>query len=293
MRVTQSMITRNALLRVNQNRDKMNQVQENISSGRKISRPSDDPTAFSRIKRFEANLEQNDQYMEKIQYANGWITNSISLLEQMGDLVMEAKDLANKGADDQYGAEGRITIAHKLDGILQESLSIANTQFLGKSVFAGTDTKTSKPFIYGAGAVSYIGNDESISRSYSEGISMDINITGQQLFDTGLFESLTNLLNGLNTNDDTIIETELGNLQTASEKMLALTTELGSRQKTASLVETRLEQSSIDINTFLGELRDANLDEEIVRYKTEELAYQAALQATSNSLKLNIMQYLP
>lgn len=292
MRVTQSMITRNALLRVNQNRDKMNQVQENISSGRKVSRPSDDPTAFSRIKRFEANLEQNDQYLEKIQYADSWITNSISLLEQLSDLVMEAKDLANKGADDQYGAEGRITIAHKLDGILQESLSISNSQYLGKSVFAGTDTKTSNPFLYGSGVVSYIGNNETMSRSYSEGISLDINVSGQQLMDTGLFESLTNLLDGLNNNDSTVIGTELGNLQKASDKVLALTTELGARQKTAALIQTRLEQSSIDLNTFLGEVRDANLDEEIVRYKTEELAYQAALQATSNSLKLNIMQYL-
>lgn len=292
MRVTQSMITRNALFRVNQNRDKMNQVQDRISSGRQIARPSDDPTLFARIKRFEATLEQNEQYIKKIKYANGWMTNSVSLLEQLSDIVMNAKDVANKGADGQYGAEGRSTLAGQLEGLLQEALAITNSQYLGKSVFSGTDTKTSQPFVYTAGVVSYTGNNETISRTYSQGISLDINTTGQEIMDTGIFDSLVNLLNGLNTNDDAVIQAELGNLQSVTQEVLALTSDIGSRLKTVSMIEARLDQSNVDINRFLSEARDANLDEEIVRYKAEELAYQAALQATANAMQLNIMDYL-
>ena len=58
------------------------------------------------------------------------------------------------------------------------------------------------------------------------------------------------------------------------------------------MIQSRLEQSNVDISGFLSDARDANLDEEIVRFKAEELAFQASLQATSNVLKLNIMNYL-
>ena len=292
MRVTQSMITRNALIRVNQNRSKMTEAQNNISSGKKINKPSDDPTLYARINRLQNSLNQNEQYLSKVQYADGWITNSISMLEQISDLVFEVKDVAEKGADDQFGPEGRLTLASKLNGLIQESLAIANSQYLGKSVFAGTQTDASQPFVYNAGVISYVGNDEGISRSYSENIKVTINTTGQELMDTGLFDSMTNLYNALNNNDVTAIQTEMDNLDSSMQDILALTSDMGARQKTISMIQSRLEQSNVDISGFLSDARDANLDEEIVRFKAEELAFQASLQATSNVLKLNIMNYL-
>jgi len=292
MRITQSMITRNALYRVQQNRTRMSEIQNRIATGKKVMKPSDDPTQFARAERFEAVLAQNDQYLNKIRHANNWINNSVSLLEQLNDIVLEGRDVANRGADGQSDAEIRSTLASKLDSLISETVAIANSQYLGKSVFAGTDTKTANPFIYASGVVSYIGNDQYMTRSYSETISVTINTSGQDLMNTGIFNAMTDLRDNLLADDEAAIRNSIDEMATAQKQLLNVTAEMGARSKNIFLIESRLEQSSLDIQGFLSEARDANLEEEIVRYKTEEFAYQAALQATSNAINLNIMQYI-
>lgn len=286
------MITRNALYRVQQNRTRMSEIQNRIATGKKVMKPSDDPTQFARAERFEAVLAQNDQYLNKIRHANNWINNSVSLLEQLNDIVLEGRDVANRGADGQSDAEIRSTLASKLDSLISETVAIANSQYLGKSVFAGTDTKTANPFIYASGVVSYIGNDQYMTRSYSETISVTINTSGQDLMNTGIFNAMTDLRDNLLADDEAAIRNSIDEMAAAQKQLLNVTAEMGARSKNIFLIESRLEQSSLDIQGFLSEARDANLEEEIVRYKTEEFAYQAALQATSNAINLNIMQYI-
>jgi flagellar hook-associated protein 3 FlgL len=292
MRVTQGMITRNALIRVNQNRSNMAETQEHIVTGRRINRASDDPTSFAKAERLKATLQENEQYLNKIKSANSWVTNSVSLLEQMTDISLEARNIANKGADGQSDADIRTVLAGKLDSYINEMLSLNNSQYLGKSVFAGTDTKTANPFIYNAGVVSYIGNDEQITRSYSESVNVTTNITGQQIMDTGIFSAMTDLLTALNANDEVGIRAQMDALKTASEGILALTSEMGARSKNVELIQSRLEQSNFDLEIFLSDERDAKIDEEIVRFKAEEFAYEAALKATLVAMRMSIMQYI-
>jgi len=291
MRVTQSMLTRNALLRVNQNRANMNDIQEHISSGKKVARPSDDPTLFSRAQRFENTIQQNEQYLSKVQYAESWISNSVSLLEQLNELAMEAKDAASKGADGSSNTEIRSTLAGRMEAVLNEALSLANSQYLGKSVFAGTDTKVVSPFTNTAGVITYTGNNEYLTRSYSESIDVNINVTGQEIMNTGIFSAMTDLVNGLRNDDEALIRSQIDTLNSASEGILALTTDMGARSTNMQLIKSRLEQANVDINGFLSETRDARIDEEIVKYSAEELAYQASLQVTSRSIQLSIMDY--
>jgi flagellar hook-associated protein 3 FlgL len=292
MRITQAMISRNALYRLNQNRNNMNAVQERIFTGRKVNRASDDPTLYARADRIKDTLNQNEQYLSKIQYSRNWLDNSVSLLENLNDIVIQARDVANKGADGQSNAEIRTTLAGHLDALLNESLDIVNSQYLGKSVFAGTATKTVNPFVNTGGVISYNGNDDAITRSYSENINVTINMTGQDIMDTGIFTSMTDLYDALIANDETAIRAEIDNLKTASSSLLGLTSEMGARSKNIDLIQSRLEQATLDLEGFLSDTRDSSLDEEIVKYQAEEFAYQAALQATSNSIKLNILQFL-
>ncbi len=292
MRVTQAMITRNALIRVNRNRSNMASIQERIVTGKKVNRASDDPTAFANAARYKAALTENEQYLNKIKSADSWMNNSVSLLEQMSDISLQAKDIATKGADGQSDAGVRTTLAGQLEALINEMLSLTNAQYLGKSVFAGTDTKTANPFVYSAGVVSYIGNDDEMTRSYSELVDVAINTTGQDIMDTGMFSAMTDLLNALNANDEPTIRAQIDTLKSASEDIVALTSDMGARSKNVSLIRSRLEQYNFDLQRYLSNERDARLDEEIVKFKAEEFAYEAALQATAKAMQMNIMQFL-
>jgi len=291
MRITQAMITRNALIRVNQNRANMVKIQEHIVTGKIQNRASEDPTNFSRADRYRSTLRENEQYLTKIKSANSWIDNSVSLLEQMSEITLQARDIANKGADGQSDASIRAVMAGSAEALLSEMLSLTNSQYLGKNVFAGTDTKIPIPFDYSSGVVSYLGNGDAITRSYSQQVNVTVNTSGQEIMDTGIFVALTDLIVALNTNDEDGVRLQIDTLRTASEAMINLSSEMGARQRNVDLIQSRLEKSNIDISGFLSEVTDAKLEEEIVKFKAEEFAYQAAMQATSVAMRMTILDY--
>ncbi len=291
MRITQTMIVRNTLLRMTEGRDKMHQTQERISSGKRVSKPSDNPADFARADRFRVAIKQNEQYLRNIDFSMTWSQESVSMLENLNDIALQARDIANRGADGQSNTEVRNTLAGQLEALLNEALAVVNSQYLGKSLFAGTETLTKDPFQYSGGVVSYIGNDEQIRRSYSESVSVRINVTGQSIMDTDIFSNMTDLLTALQNDDETAVRNMIDPLKTSSEELLGVTAEIGAQNYNLQLIRSRLEQTNVNLNDFLGDVESINLEEEIVRYKSEELAYQVALQSTTNIINLNIMQY--
>ncbi len=292
MRVTQTMLSRNALYRLGKRRENMDEIQNRISSGRRVQKASDDPTAFSRAERMTTRIAQNEQYLRNIDSSESWINNTVSLMQSLSEVVIQAKDVANRGADGQANADIRNTLADQADALLQEALSIVNSQYLNKSVFAGTDTQTTNPFVESGGVVSYLGNDQAMSRSYSENVSIDINVDGQSIMDTGIFSAMSDLITALRANDETAVRSTIDDLKTAGDKMLGLTAEVGTRSSNLRLIRSRLEQTNIDLETFRSDARDARLDQEIVSFQTEQISYQAALQVTAKTINLNILQYL-
>ncbi len=292
MRVTQTMLSRNALYRLGQRREAMDDIQNRISSGRRVQKASDDPTAFSRAERMTTRITQNEQYLRNIDSSEAWIDNTVSLMQSLSEVVIQAKDMANRGADGQADANIRNTLADQTESLLQEAMSIVNSQYLNKSVFAGSDTQIKNPFVENAGVVSYLGNDQSMSRQYSENVSIEINVDGQSIMDTGVFDAMSDLITSLRANDENAIRATIDDLKTAGDKMLGLTALAGTRSSNLRLIRNRLEQTNIDLESFRSEARDARLDKEIVSFQTEQISYQAALQVTAKTINLNILQYL-
>lgn len=292
MRVTQTMLSRNTLFNISRQRSALNEIQARISSGRAITKASDDPARYGRAARLENKQKQNDQYIENVKAAQNQINNSVSLLESLNDITLQARDIANKGADGQSDAEIRSTLADKLDTMISEGVSIVNSKYLDKNTFAGTDTKIDTPFTYNSGVVSYLGNDKKVYRSYSQTVKVAINVPGQDIMDTGVFSGMTDLLTALRANDETAIRAGIDTMKTAQKKLLAVTSELGARSTNLHLIQSRLNQENIDLSGFLSDTRDAKMDEEIVKYQNTQLSYEASLKVTASSLRLNILQFL-
>lgn len=292
MRVTQTMLSRNTLFNISQQRSTLNEIQAHISSGRAITKASDDPSRYGRASRLENKQKQNDQYLENVATAQNQINNSVNLLESLNDIALEARDIANKGADGQSDAQIRSILADKLDLMINEGVSIVNSKYLDKNTFAGTDTKIDTAFKYNSGVVSYLGNDKKMYRSYSQSVKVAVNVPGQDIMDSGVFSGMTDLLTALRANDETGIRAGIDTMKSAQKKLLAVTSELGARSTNLHLIQSRLNQENIDLNGFLSDTRDTKIDEEIVKYQNTQLSYEASLKVTASSLKLNILQYI-
>ncbi len=292
MRITQNMILRNTLRSINDNRDGMNLSQNRIATQKKVQKPSDDPIAFSRSVRFRRSLEQNKQFMRNVQDARSWVDTTSIGLNQLHDYTAQAYELAMQGADASSDANMRATMADSARGILHDMVNIGNTQYLGKSIFAGTATDESEPFDLQNDTVTYNGNDQYIKRRINENLTFEINTSGQELVDTGMFTAMTDLITALDNNDVDAIGMSIEALKSAKSNVLTLSTNMGTKAASFNLVYDRLESTNISLESFISDEEDTNMEEEIVKLKSQETAYQAALQSASSIMNLNIMNYM-
>ena len=292
MRITQSMITKSLLSSINRNRESMHSIQESITTGKEVERSSDDPVQFFRANRFRQSVKQNEQYLENVQDAEGWLQATASNLDSMLNQVMTLRERAVQSANDSLSAENRLHMASEINNIVEDLVNMANESFLDKNLFSGTKTKIENPFLFDGNSIEYQGNTGKINRRISENFTININVTGQDLLDTNIFNSALNLRTALENDDTNEIANMIDSIDSASEKMISLNTSIGSIQNQLELAEDRLRTANLNLSTFISETEDVDLASAITQYNSEEMAYQAALQSTANILRLNIMDFL-
>ncbi len=292
MRITQSIMSRNLMQNLNTSKEHMSELQNSAATGKSILNSSDDPIKFARVTRYRKTLSQYNQYIRNSNDGAGFVDNNALAMSDLHSLVVESRSIAIQGADLAQSGHTRQVLADRIDGILDQTLSIANSTYLGKSIFSGTDTNNLQPFDYDGTSVTYSGNDGKISRRISEGLDVEINISGSDLIDSGVFDTLIGIRDALRANDTDTVANYLKNLETSSENVLELESSNGLIKNHMIMSESRLEAAILNIQSTISDTEDADMAEVIMEYNGEELAYEAALQVTSKALQLNIMDFI-
>ncbi len=292
MRITSAMFMRNAIARLFQNRADMMNTQERIASQKKIEKPSDNPVGFSRANRLREAYRQNKTFLKNVQSSQAWMDNTSSILDQLHQFAMSAVTDASHGLDAVVTDDVRQAIASQLSGILQESVSLLNSTYMGKNVFAGTETKMQKPFTQNGLDVTYSGNGDKIKRRISKQMVMDINVSGDELMATNFFSAMKETIEALQNGDQEAIKTAVDHLKKAEKNVLKVSTVYGSKISNLQLIKDRLISSNENLKEYISQEEDAVLEEELVKLKSQQVAYQATLQTTSDIMNLSILKYL-
>lgn len=150
-RVTENMKFSAATSNLTQIESKYNDLIEQISSQKQINKPSDDPIGMSRILDLRKTKSSIEQYQRNIDNSKGWLTETESKLTSVNDLLVQARELATAQASGTATAETRQIAASSLEQILDEILSLSNSQYNGRYLFAGSSTDAA-PFSAEAGA---------------------------------------------------------------------------------------------------------------------------------------------
>ena len=147
MRITNKMMTNNALYNINNNKNLMSKLEQQYSSGKKITKPSDDPIVAVRALKFRTNLSELNQYYEKnIPDALAWMDVTESALNTVNGIITSMNTYCNQGANDYPTAEDRNAIATNLEELKGQLYQEGNTNYAGRYVFSGYKTDTSLVF---------------------------------------------------------------------------------------------------------------------------------------------------
>lgn len=147
MRITNKMMTNNALYNINNNKNLLSNLEQQYSSGKKITKPSDDPIVAVRALKFRTNLSELNQYYEKnIPDALAWMDVTESALNTVNGIITAMNTYCNQGANDYPTAEDRNAIATNLEELKGQLYQEGNTNYAGRYVFSGYKTDTSLVF---------------------------------------------------------------------------------------------------------------------------------------------------
>ena len=290
MRVTGQMIAQTALRNINANINRLEKLQDQITSGRRINRASDDPVAVSQALVYKTSLAETTQYRANIDEAIGWLNATDTALGSATSLLSRARELAVQGANDTLAAQQREAIANEVDQLLQQAVQVGNSAFGSRYIFAGTKT-TAPPFADAPGGPVYNGDGGGISRQIGASAFATINAPGDTVFN-GSFAALRDLSAALRANDGQAVAATLTSLDAATDIVLGARSTTGAKVNALEAAATRASDLEVNQTGLLSKTEDLDIAEAITNFSTAETVYKASLQAGARALQPSLLDYL-
>jgi len=144
MRVTNKMLSNSFLTDMSTNLQNMQKLQKQMTSGKEISKPSDDPAKVARAMQLTTDINTNKQYNSNISNTTNWLDTTDTALAQAGDVLQKVRELLVSAGNAAYGSSERQSIKDEINQRVDELTQILNTNYDGKYVFGGTRS-TTKP----------------------------------------------------------------------------------------------------------------------------------------------------
>jgi len=290
------MIEGSVLGNLNSSMERMSRYQNQLSTGKQFNLPSDDPIGVAQALSLKSVLRGIDQYKKNIGDALSWMDTSDSAMGDAVDALQSARETAVRGANDTYSQKDRDIMARDIEQLLDRLISVANTSFGGRYVFAGHRT-TTEPFTPVGSpitAVNYNGDIGSIEFEVQKGINVATNISGVDIFQgaTDVFQTLINLRDHLLAGNTASIGADMGALDDAMEQIQNNRSIIGARINRLEATEGRLTERSLSLMKLLSEKEDVDMAEVIMSLKMEENVYRAALSSGSMVIQPSLLDFI-
>jgi flagellar hook-associated protein 3 FlgL len=266
-----------------------------VATGRSVNQPSDNPAASALL------VENNDQttftngYLQSLTSIQGQLQTADSTLGSVTSALQRAITLGVEGANGTLSDSNRAAIASELQGIQDQIVSLANTSYQGRYIFAGTITNA-PPFAADstvASGVRYDGNNSVNTVTVGNGYQMAVNQPGSQLFASpghDVFLALTNMIQALQTNSG--YQAAITAVRGAYDHVSAQRVFYGNSMNQAQSQTTYLNAAKLQLSQEQNSLGGADMASAATRLASAETSTQATLAAISKYSQMNLFDYL-
>jgi flagellar hook-associated protein 3 FlgL len=302
MRITQRAVVTTSLQGLNSNLEAIGRLQQQLTSGKTISKPSDDPTGTNAAMQARQELAGAVQYARNISDGMGVLDATDSALQNMVDQVHKVRELAVQAlSSGSMSDAARVAVQTEVAGIRESLLGLANTRVNGQPVFGGV---TSGAGAYDAGSGEYTGFGGTtvppvpvvpVSRQVSEADSIRVDITGPEAFgdpaEGDLFALVGRIATDVVANPGAVSD-HLADLDLALNRMLKAAADIGtrtSRMETAKQVNVDLQLS---LTSRSADIENVDLAKTIMTLEMQKTGYQAALSATAKAIQPTLLDFL-
>jgi flagellar hook-associated protein 3 FlgL len=305
-RITSSMMTRSVLADLNDIATKQDHTRRQMSSGKVITKPSDDPYAAARAMSLRSDLSRIKQHERNVQEAESWMTVTDTTLGSIGDLAQTARELVVQGATDTLPQTSRNAIADQIDHIIAGMKQEANSTYDGRYVLAGSRTNT-RPYdstlqVTDPSATpndAYSGDAASQLREIGPSVTLAVNVRGDEVLGgtpgaTGnMLNVLRDIATHLRSGDTAALGTDdLKAITDQVDNVLAVRARVGAGMNRLETASSRLAEIEESTTSMLSNTEDADMAEVITNYSTQQAVYQSALNAGARIVQTSLLDFL-
>lgn len=299
MRITQRMIADRTLNNLNAQLRSIFRLQDQLATGQRVNRPSDDPIDARAAIDIRAQIRQTEQFIANIADAGPRLQESGTTLLGVNNIIQRARELTLQAANETVGQPQLDQIALEIDQLLEGLLVEGNKRVDNRFIFSGENTFTEAFAATRVGgeitAVTYQGDDESIEVAISEGVRVATNVPGSVAFQQSvdLFQLLIGIRDDMRAGDQASLRNvRVAELDTGQEQVLLSVARVGSIQNRLERSTNEKEELVIELQRLLSDRVDADFAETILDLNVEQNAFQAALNAGARVIQPSLLQFI-
>jgi flagellar hook-associated protein 3 FlgL len=189
-RVSTLMQSTSALNQIDSTESRLMQTQNQLSTGKRVIDPGDDPGAAAIVMQLNRTLTQQNTYLSNLQSAQSQLSEVDSTLGSLGTLVTQAQTIASQNVGSEVTSDERAAAAKIVETIYSQALSLGNTQFEGSYLFGG-DKSNQQPFVSVNGGIQFVGSTNVLQNSADTNTLMPFQVDG-----AGVFGALSSRVTG-------------------------------------------------------------------------------------------------
>jgi flagellar hook-associated protein 3 FlgL len=291
MRVSNQMMAENVKLNLSRISTQLVKSAEQIASGKRINRISDDPIGMERALDYRQQLSRMEQYSTNITNAKLHIDTVDTILETITDLLNNAQDYASDADPSQ-----RETFANEVGLLRDQVLQLANSQSNGQYLFNGDDSDT-QPFDSTTGA--YAGGTGTKDFLIGEGQQVNLIAEGLDIFQGSnpddvfsVLESLQDELALGDAADSDAISSHMALLEDAIDQINAVRAENAGRYNRLEASENHYANFTLNVENLLSSTEDVDMASAIIDYQVQQTAYESTLSVSAQIIQKSLIDFI-
>jgi len=306
MKVSTSLFFERASTQLGNVQGSLAKTQEQLSTGKQITKPSDEPDKASTVTRLESEMARQKSYQETLTTVQTRLTSQETSLRNVSDVLIRIKELTVQAANDTVSSADRKAIGLEIIGLRDQLLSQANAQDTnGNFLFAGSRS-TQAPYALDAnGHITYQGDQSRMKVQVGDNRRMNANTPGSDVFlrvvrDDGkgrqvgvnFFEALKDLSDAIINGLPKDMDRGLGEIDILQQGISNATAQIGSDMSVVDMQNSVLDETTLRLKSTLSDVQDLDYTEAITRMNKDQLALEAAQSTFAKIAKLTLFNYI-
>ena len=330
MRITNQMMSKSFLRDLGRNQNHMKKINDQLTSGKEIRRPSDNPFKVARSMQLNRDIGSNTQYNENIKDTTNWLDTTDTALEQLGNSFQRFRELMVSAGNAAYGSDEKRAIKDEMNEKVNEISQILNSSFDGKYIFGGTKVNSkpvgsSRSIETKNNYINLSGNDgESLSLDnldenvqnqismigqklnveVSQGVTMEYSVSatdilmfkdknGGNVNVMDLLKGITDDIDSPNPVDSSKVTNEyIKSMDETITNILKIRAEVGAKQNRMESAAGQNDEQNFNLTDILSQTEDIDFAQKNIEATVAQSVYMASLQVSAKIIQPSLLDFL-